>query len=145
MPCPSRRAFLRQVAATSALATLPTGCSGGGPVDAGTLDDLVEGELLAIEGEKFALGLDEGGVYAISTKCTHLGCDMSKRGTLTLDLLECDCHGSSFDGAGAVVTGPAGQPLDFFDVVVDGGVIVVDTSIVVDAGFRVPLEETGTA
>ncbi|MCF8347425.1 MAG: Rieske (2Fe-2S) protein [Bacteroidales bacterium] len=44
----------------------------------------------------------------LSSKCTHLGCRI---GHVSQDLLQCPCHGSSFDRAGQVVTGPALRPL----------------------------------
>ena len=35
-------------------------------------------------------------LYAVSNKCTHLGCKLSK-GTLEENNLTCPCHGSKFD------------------------------------------------
>lgn len=34
--------------------------------------------------------------YAVSNKCTHLGCKLSK-GSLNKKILTCPCHGSKFD------------------------------------------------
>lgn len=34
--------------------------------------------------------------YAVSNKCTHLGCKLSK-GTLEENILTCPCHGSKFE------------------------------------------------
>ncbi|MCU1369810.1 MAG: Rieske (2Fe-2S) domain protein [Ilumatobacteraceae bacterium] len=54
------------------------------------------------------------GVYeACSAVCTHQGCTLEYRG----EVLRCPCHGAAFDPAtGAVLQGPARQPLATFDV-----------------------------
>lgn len=38
----------------------------------------------------------QGKMYAVSNKCTHLGCKLSK-GSLEKNILTCPCHGSKFD------------------------------------------------
>jgi cytochrome b6-f complex iron-sulfur subunit len=48
-----------------------------------------------------------GGFFALSTTCTHLGCQVQP----TADGFKCPCHGSRFDRNGAVLNGPATRPL----------------------------------
>jgi len=48
-----------------------------------------------------------GAIDVLSLACTHLGC----RVTATEDGFACPCHGSGFDRTGAVLHGPARQPL----------------------------------
>lgn len=64
----------------------------------------------------------EGVVVAFSATCTHQGCTVSAgAGTL----LDCPCHGSEFDGAtGAVLKGPAAEPLPAVAVAVEGDQVV---------------------
>src|SRR5690554_5154698 len=38
----------------------------------------------------------QGNLYALSNKCTHLGCKLSK-GKLEENIITCPCHGSKFD------------------------------------------------
>lgn len=53
--------------------------------------------------------------WAMSRKCTHLGCRLHY--IETRDLLECPCHQSQFYGStGLVVKGPAKKPLTLFPV-----------------------------
>ncbi len=47
------------------------------------------------------------GFVALSTTCTHLGCQVLQTG----DGFKCPCHGSRFDRQGAVLNGPATRPL----------------------------------
>jgi Rieske Fe-S protein len=63
--------------------------------------------------------LDSGDFVAYSAVCTHQGCTVAyKKGQLV-----CPCHGSLFDPAdgGAVITGPAQEPLPEIPVKVQGG------------------------
>jgi Rieske Fe-S protein len=48
-----------------------------------------------------------GKIMAHSLVCTHLGCTITENGAE----FECPCHGSRFDENGAVLAGPAQQPL----------------------------------
>ena len=53
--------------------------------------------------------------WAISRKCTHLGCRLHY--SETKDILECPCHQSKFHAStGDVVKGPAKKPLTLFPV-----------------------------
>ena len=49
----------------------------------------------------------DGKISAYSLICTHLGCSIAENGAE----FECPCHGSRFDENGAVLAGPAQQPL----------------------------------
>lgn len=51
--------------------------------------------------------LGEGHYLALETRCTHSGCPVQP----LPDGYACTCHGSSFDVAGEVRTGPAATPL----------------------------------
>ena len=65
----------------------------------------------------------DGELIALSTTCTHRGCDVrwnSERG-----LIVCPCHGSSCDPAtGDVVNGPARSALAPVSVTVSDGSVV---------------------
>ncbi len=65
--------------------------------------------------ERFVLFDQDGRQWALSRKCTHLGCKLNyseERG-----LLECPCHTSQFDSAsGAVLQGPAKRSLPAYPV-----------------------------
>lgn len=50
------------------------------------------------------------GFFAISSVCTHLGCNVKHIG----QGFECPCHGSRFDDNGRVVRGPAPQALAWY-------------------------------
>lgn len=63
-----------------------------------------------------------GTVVAFSAICTHQGCVVAPAN----DEFDCPCHGSRFALAtGAVLQGPAEQPLDKVDASVDGDSIVL--------------------
>ena len=81
------------------------------------------------------LAQDEGGYYAVSATCTHLGCLVEEAGAGLL----CPCHGSRFTEDGAIVNGPALRPLPHFSVTRSpAGDLVIDPNVVVAAGVRLP-------
>jgi thiosulfate dehydrogenase (quinone) large subunit len=61
-----------------------------------------------------------GQLSALSAVCTHAGCEV----TYESGQLVCPCHGSVFSArTGAVLQGPASQPLPTRHVVESGGEI----------------------
>lgn len=86
------------------------------------------------EGRLFVFNSTEG-FYAISSVCTHLGCNV--RYEENAEQFACPCHGSVFDRLGRVVTGPAPRPLLWFGLSLSArGELVVDEQRVVDARYR---------
>jgi glycine/D-amino acid oxidase-like deaminating enzyme/nitrite reductase/ring-hydroxylating ferredoxin subunit len=69
-----------------------------------------DGQLVKVDGDLVAASRDaDGTVHTVSTRCTHLGCRVAwNRAERTWD---CPCHGSRFAPDGAVLEGPAVQPL----------------------------------
>jgi menaquinol-cytochrome c reductase iron-sulfur subunit len=98
----------------------------------------------------------EGKVFhAISATCTHLGCTvraeaLPRAETKVIDGAElrlthrylCPCHGSEYSGEGANVSGPAPEPLAWFNLVIapDDGQLVVDLAQEVGRDFRLTVD-----
>ncbi len=81
---------------------------------------------------------EDGGMYALSAVCTHLGCVAMREedGSFL-----CPCHGSVFEADGAVVAGPAPGGLPWLELSVSAdGQIVVDKTRTVAPGTRLMLE-----
>lgn len=57
---------------------------------------------------------DQGKAWALSRKCTHLGCKLNYHEASKI--LECPCHQSQFSTTGKVLKGPAQKPLTVFSV-----------------------------
>jgi Rieske Fe-S protein len=87
------------------------------------------GSLIVVGGD-LVIGRDAGGLYAMSALCTHQGCPVTVVGSASQDTLYCRCHGSVFDGNGAVVRGPARSALPHYqlDVSSDGALTVCQGS-----------------
>ena len=67
-----------------------------------------------------------GTLYAIDDTCTHRGCSLGD-GKLDGSTVQCACHGSRFDvTSGAVVRGPAEDPVQSYPVHVADGEVQVD-------------------
>lgn len=62
----------------------------------------------------------EGDFKALTAVCTHRGCTVA---AMTDGELTCPCHNSKFDYTGAVLNGPATQPLAAQPITVDGDTI----------------------
>ncbi|HVF19706.1 MAG TPA: FAD-dependent oxidoreductase [Mycobacteriales bacterium] len=80
--------------------------------DVSSVDELAPGEgaVLRFGPAKTACYRDDSGkVHAVSAKCTHLGCIVAFNSAEKS--WDCPCHGSRFDVDGAVLQGPAVDPL----------------------------------
>jgi cytochrome b6-f complex iron-sulfur subunit len=73
----------------------------------------------------------EGGIYALSAVCTHLGCLTrwnENKGEIT-----CPCHGTKFSKTGSVIEGPTYKTLPRFSVRLnEREEIIVDRNIIVN-------------
>jgi nitrite reductase/ring-hydroxylating ferredoxin subunit len=141
------RRHLLQVLAVGAASTAGglCACSGAsgdpepfGDVTAGKLADLELNTLQQIPGAPAFIARDAGGLYAMTTTCSHEGCDLSD-GIRTASSVTCRCHRSQFDLNGAVLSGPASSPLAHFQVELGSdGTITVHGATKVDASVRTP-------
>ncbi|MBI3271202.1 MAG: Rieske (2Fe-2S) protein [Planctomycetes bacterium] len=52
----------------------------------------------------------QGAVVAMSSECTHMGCNVAWEGER--GRFRCPCHGGEYDGQGQVLAGPPLRPLD---------------------------------
>jgi glycine/D-amino acid oxidase-like deaminating enzyme/nitrite reductase/ring-hydroxylating ferredoxin subunit len=70
-----------------------------------------EGDIVSHDGEKVAGYRDgDGKLLAVSTRCTHLGCQVNWN--TAERSWDCPCHGSRFAPDGEVLHGPAVRPLE---------------------------------
>ena len=130
----SRRVFLTGSATAVGAAGALAACSGAASPGAVTpspgagliaLSDVPVGGAAAAttaSGAKVVVAQPEAGkVVAFSAVCTHASCSVAVEGSQ----LVCPCHGSMFSAAtGAVVRGPAVQPLPAVAVAVKDGEVV---------------------
>jgi cytochrome b6-f complex iron-sulfur subunit len=98
-------------------------------------ETLVPGQPFLVPGRSVAMFRDaDGGVFALSRVCTHLGC-LVNAGP---DGFDCPCHGSRFTPDGAVVKGPAPAALAWLAVTpAAGGAYLVDEAATVPSGTKV--------
>ena len=69
-----------------------------------------EGDIVSSKGQKVAgYRDDEGALHAVSTRCTHLGCQVAWNAAERS--WDCPCHGSRFTPDGDILNGPATKPL----------------------------------
>lgn len=79
-----------------------------------------------IDGTSVAIAEVEGEIHAFDDECTHRTCPLSE-GDLDGVLVTCPCHKSRFDiQTGAVLNGPATQPIRVRRVVREGDRILVE-------------------
>jgi Rieske Fe-S protein len=136
-PNPSRRTLLAGAGVVVAGGAVLAACggsdssssSGGGSAPAGagggskgltSLSSIPDGSTVSVEnpnGGTVLLTRSGNTVTGLSAKCTHQGCTVAPQG----GILQCPCHGSQFQpGSGAVISGPASEPLPKVNVTVTG-------------------------
>ncbi|HSP37706.1 MAG TPA: Rieske (2Fe-2S) protein [Frankiaceae bacterium] len=110
---------------SSGSASAPAGGAAGGAAGVTALSSIPDGSTVAVEnpnGGTVLLTRNGNTVTGLSAKCTHQGCTVSPQGSV----LQCPCHGSEFQpGTGAVLNGPASDPLPKVAVTVANGQVTV--------------------
>ncbi|WP_297337533.1 Rieske 2Fe-2S domain-containing protein [Algoriphagus sp.] len=81
------------------------------------------GNWLLIENAKTLVANVNGSFVALTSVCTHSGCD--RNWTFGNSRFTCTCHGSVFDPSGQVLQGPATTPLTPYTTQVSGTKLVV--------------------
>ena len=82
-------------------------------------------KVVEVEGEQIVLTELNGSPIAFANLCTHEACDLAYS-TLDGEEIECDCHGSVFNVvSGAVLVGPATEPLPTYAVRVEGDDVLI--------------------
>ncbi len=103
------------------------GGRGSGTVVAGPVAEFTPATVRPFPAGKFYLvRLADGGFLALSSRCTHLGCTVPWNEQD--QVFPCPCHASTFDIRGEVLAPPASRALDLFPVVIEGGIVKVDTA-----------------
>ncbi len=79
---------------------------------------------------------DDTGVYALWSRCTHLGC--TPNWFPADQRFRCPCHGSNFNNQGDVIAGPAPKPLwrCSVDVTPEGDLVIDKSQMENRPGFR---------
>jgi nitrite reductase/ring-hydroxylating ferredoxin subunit len=109
-------------------------------VRAGHVDSVSEGNVKFVTGEELMVGKDAGGVYAMTSLCTHEQCDLVQEGSFGGGRIHCHCHDSEFDYNGAVLVGPASGRLQHYAVVVNNnGIMYVQLDEPVSPDTRTPV------
>jgi cytochrome b6-f complex iron-sulfur subunit len=100
----------------------------------GKPDDFPPGTATFLPEHRLFVFNGEAGFYAISSICTHLGCNVNH---VAGDGFACPCHGSLYDANGQVSRGPAPQPLSWFGLSLSPrGELVVDQGRLMTPDYR---------
>jgi nitrite reductase/ring-hydroxylating ferredoxin subunit len=94
----------------------------------GNADDVPDGQMRVFDvaGTKVNVANANRHLYAFDDTCTHRQCSLAL-GHLVGTTVTCACHGSQFDvTSGAVLRGPAVQPVRSRSVLVQGGDLMVE-------------------
>ena len=114
------------------MATCPADATRVGPVS-----EVATGSWRLYGMPRLVVGRDAGGLFAYTAVCTHNGCTIGAPDAMGRST--CPCHGSQYDGNGAVTGGPASRALVHYEVVVCNSDIYVRTMREVATTARTPV------
>jgi Rieske Fe-S protein len=147
-----RRRFLKVIGGAALAASLPA-CTGSDPTTSSSsggavgvpgngspkVADVLPGTLVRGPGDSL-VGRDGGGLYAMTSLCTHNQCDLKIYGLLSANGVMCGCHSSKYTLDGTRVSGPAPASLAHLKLTVNADkTISVDPNEKVDASVRTPV------
>lgn len=135
-PRPTRRRLLQSAGTVGAVAAATSACgfvgagtkevsAPEGPVTLGPTSGVPVGGGTVYSTERVVVTQPaEGTFHGFSAVCTHQGCIVD---SVSDGAIHCPCHGSSFSiSDGAVLHGPAPDPLPKANVVVSGTDLILD-------------------
>ena len=96
-------------------------------ITVGKADEVPQGELRSFDANGVAVAVAnvDGSLYAFDDTCPHRQCSLAE-GELEDTTIVCPCHGSEFDvRTGELLNGPAQDPVDHYDLTVEGGEIQI--------------------
>lgn len=98
--------------------------------DAGLIEEIPKNSVTPFRrGHFYLIHFKDGGLLAMSIKCTHLGC------SILWDEKEneffCPCHSSKFELNGNVIKPPAPRPLDIYKVSIENGRIKINLNKII--------------
>jgi cytochrome b6-f complex iron-sulfur subunit len=100
-------------------------------LEAGPVDSFPVNTVSEFTGGRFYLARQpDGGFIALSLRCTHLGCAVVWEESRKRFI--CPCHSSSFDIMGEVMNPPAARSLDYYPVIIENGIVMVDTGTLLE-------------
>lgn len=104
-----------------------------GKTKGGTIDEngiiLVDDSFLKLH--KFFIVVSIDKLYALSARCTHLGCTVNWVGSQ--HTFKCPCHGSQYTSVGKNFAGPAPKPLEVLKITkISSNIVEIDTRIRAD-------------
>ena len=97
-------------------------------IDVTKTDEIASGQMKSVKsaGKDLLITNIDGKYYAIGSKCSHRGGDLSK-GKLNGKIITCPLHGSKFDvTTGKLTSGPAQRDEPVFEVKIEGNIIKVN-------------------
>ena len=99
-------------------------------IDAGSVNSYELNSVTVFRGGRFYLTrLEDGGFIALSLRCTHLGCSIVWEEDKNRFI--CPCHASAFSMNGDVQNPPAPKALDYYPIIIEGGIIKVDVGTII--------------
>ncbi len=81
---------------------------------AGNPDLYPENSVTYLQDQQVYIVRANGGFYAVSAVCTHLGCVTQWKPDA--NMIACPCHGSKFQPDGKKIEGPAPRPLPHYSI-----------------------------
>jgi cytochrome b6-f complex iron-sulfur subunit len=103
----------------------------GGKIRALPPESVTEGAVIEVSAARSYLTDVNDDIRGLSWKCSHLGCKVSFCDSS--GQFECPCHGSVFNRAGDLLSGPSPRGMDEHPVEVGAdGLIYIDTGVVED-------------
>lgn len=99
----------------------------GGVIEAGPVEDFPPGSVTEFQrGSFYLIRSKDSGFLAVYRRCPHLGCSVNY--SHDEEEFHCPCHASSFDFLGDYTSPPVPRALDTFEVNIEDGQVMVNTS-----------------